>query len=198
VRDKWGGNPEEFGVWEKATSERTDARWDASPASSGRQARRNECTAMELKLILEAIVFSAEKPLSPKVLANCWPLPLSTATGQAFKNTRESVIVAALEELRKIHEAAQRSYRLSAWPAHGSSSASLSSRLGSSRCLASGRVRRGFPCPHWRPSPSSLSPAGDARSDRANPRRRHRRRHADALGAPVIEQTGRVEVMGAP
>jgi segregation and condensation protein B len=68
---------------------------------------------MELKLILEAILFSAEKPLSPMVLRELLAAaPEHGDQAKPFKNTRESVIVAALEELRKIHEAAQRSYRL--------------------------------------------------------------------------------------
>lgn len=84
-----------------------------SQPRSGRQARRNECTAMELKLILEAILFSAEKPLSPKVLRELLAAaPEHGDQAKPFKNTRESAIVAALEELQKIHEAAQRSYRL--------------------------------------------------------------------------------------
>jgi segregation and condensation protein B len=75
---------------------------------------------MELKLILEAILFSSEKPLSPKELRELLAAaPEHGDQAKPFKNTRESAIVAALEELRKIHEAAQRSYCLvcvaSAW-----------------------------------------------------------------------------------
>jgi len=68
---------------------------------------------MELKSILEAILFSAQKPLNPKELREL----LAAAVGHGdqakpFKKTKEDVIVAALEELQKEHEAAQRSYRL--------------------------------------------------------------------------------------
>jgi len=70
---------------------------------------------MELKLILEAILFSAQKPLTPKELRDL----LATAgnaegadVAKPFKKTREEEIVFALEQLQKDHEAAQRSYRL--------------------------------------------------------------------------------------
>lgn len=70
---------------------------------------------MELKLILEAILFSAQKPLTPKELRDL----LTTAANaegadvaKPFKKTREEEIVFALEQLQKDHEAAQRSYRL--------------------------------------------------------------------------------------
>jgi chromosome segregation and condensation protein ScpB len=68
---------------------------------------------MELKYILEAILFSAQKPLSPKELRDL--LAAASEHGDAakpFKKTREDAIIAALEELQRDHEAAQRSYRL--------------------------------------------------------------------------------------
>jgi segregation and condensation protein B len=68
---------------------------------------------MELKLILEAILFSAQKPLTPKELRDL--LAGAAEHGEQakpFKKTKEDAIVAALEELQKDHEAAQRSYRL--------------------------------------------------------------------------------------
>jgi segregation and condensation protein B len=68
---------------------------------------------MELKSILEAILFSAQKPLNPKELREL--LAAAAAHGdqaKPFKKTKEDAIVAALEELQKDHEAAQRSYRL--------------------------------------------------------------------------------------
>jgi segregation and condensation protein B len=75
---------------------------------------------MELKYILEAILFSAQKPLNPKELREL--LAAATEHGEAakpFKKTREDAIVAALEDLQRDHQAAQRSYRLacvaSAW-----------------------------------------------------------------------------------
>jgi segregation and condensation protein B len=68
---------------------------------------------MELKYILEAILFSAQKPLNPKELREL--LAAAAEHGEQakpFKKTKEDAIVAALEELQKDHEAAQRSYRL--------------------------------------------------------------------------------------
>jgi len=68
---------------------------------------------MELKFILESILFSAQKPLNTKELRDL--LAAATEHGEAakpFKKTKEPDITAALEELQKDHEAAQRSYRL--------------------------------------------------------------------------------------
>jgi segregation and condensation protein B len=69
---------------------------------------------MELKFILEAILFSAQKPLAPKELREL--LAAAAEHGEAakpFKKTKEEAITAALEELRRDHQGAQRSYRLS-------------------------------------------------------------------------------------
>lgn len=68
---------------------------------------------MDLKFILEAILFSAQKPLNPKELRDL----LATAAehgedAKPYKKTKEEALIAALEELQKDHEAAQRSYRL--------------------------------------------------------------------------------------
>jgi segregation and condensation protein B len=68
---------------------------------------------MELKFIVEAILFSAQKPLNPKELREL--LAAAAEHGEEakpFKKTKEDAIVAALEELQKDHQAAQRSYRL--------------------------------------------------------------------------------------
>ena len=68
---------------------------------------------MELKFILESILFSAQKPLSPKELRDL--LVSATEHGEEarpFKKTKENDLVAALEQLQKDHEAAGRSYRL--------------------------------------------------------------------------------------
>jgi segregation and condensation protein B len=71
---------------------------------------------MELKLILEALLFSAQKPLSLKeirdVLAGAVAHAEGDETARALKKTRETELVLALEALAKDHEAAQRSYRL--------------------------------------------------------------------------------------
>ena len=70
---------------------------------------------MELKYILEAILFSAQKPHSPKELRDL----LAAAAEQSedsvakpFKKVKEDVLLAALEELAGEHAAAARSYRL--------------------------------------------------------------------------------------
>ena len=71
---------------------------------------------MELKLILEAILFSAQKPLSLKELRDVFAAAVEHAEGdetaRALKKVKESELTTALEELARDHEAAQRSYRL--------------------------------------------------------------------------------------
>ncbi len=71
---------------------------------------------MDLKFILESILFSAQKPLSVKeirdVLANAAEQDDADATVKALKKTKEDDVVAALEQLTKEHEEAKRSYRL--------------------------------------------------------------------------------------
>src|SRR6185503_4720242 len=71
---------------------------------------------MDLKFILESILFSAQKPLSVKEIRDV----LSTAAGEegadatvkGLKKTKEDDVTTALEQLAQDHEAAQRSYRL--------------------------------------------------------------------------------------
>jgi len=70
---------------------------------------------MELKFILESILFSAQQPLSPKELRDL----LGTAaehdeegTAKPFKKTSADAIATALEELAREHNDAARSYRL--------------------------------------------------------------------------------------
>jgi segregation and condensation protein B len=71
---------------------------------------------MELKLILEAVLFSAQKPLSLKELRDVFAAAVEHAEGdetaRALKKVKESELTVALEELAKDHEQAQRSYRL--------------------------------------------------------------------------------------
>ncbi|HTA29303.1 MAG TPA: SMC-Scp complex subunit ScpB [Candidatus Cybelea sp.] len=68
---------------------------------------------MELKNILEALLFSAQKPLNPKELRELLAAaPEHGEEAKPFKKTKEDAIVEALEALQKEHEAAQRSYRL--------------------------------------------------------------------------------------
>ncbi len=71
---------------------------------------------MELKFILEAILFSAQKPLSLKELRDVFATAPEHAEGdetaRGLKKVKESDLEAALEQLSKEHEAAGRSYRL--------------------------------------------------------------------------------------
>ena len=71
---------------------------------------------MELKLILEAILFSAQKPLSLKELRDVFAAAVEHAEGdetaRGLKKVKEIELTTALEELAKEHEQAQRSYRL--------------------------------------------------------------------------------------
>lgn len=71
---------------------------------------------MELKYILEAILFSAQKPLSLKELRDIFVGAVEHAEGnetvRGLKKVKEEQLNAALEELAKEHESANRSYRL--------------------------------------------------------------------------------------
>ena len=71
---------------------------------------------MDLKFILESLLFSAQKPLSAKelreILANAADAEDADATVKSLAKTRESDLTTALEELARDHEAGARSYRL--------------------------------------------------------------------------------------
>jgi len=71
---------------------------------------------MELKYILESLLFSAQKPLSLKDLRDVFAGAAEHAEGdetvRALKKVKESELTAALEQLAVDHEQAQRSYRL--------------------------------------------------------------------------------------
>lgn len=71
---------------------------------------------MELKFILESLLFSAQKSLSVKelreVLAAAAELEDADATVKSLKKTKEDDLTAALEQLAREHETAARSYRL--------------------------------------------------------------------------------------
>ena len=71
---------------------------------------------MELKFILESLLFSAQKPLSlgeiRDVLASAPEHAEGDETVRAFKKVKESDLTAALEQLASDHEAAGRTYRL--------------------------------------------------------------------------------------
>ncbi len=71
---------------------------------------------MELKFILESLLFSAQKPLSVKelrdVLAAAAEAEDADATAKSLAKIRESELTAALEQLARENETAARSYRL--------------------------------------------------------------------------------------
>jgi segregation and condensation protein B len=71
---------------------------------------------MELKFILEAVLFSAQKPLSLKDLRDVFASAVDHAEGnevaRSLKKVKDSQLTIALEELAKDHESANRSYRL--------------------------------------------------------------------------------------
>ena len=71
---------------------------------------------MELKFILEAVLFSAQKPLSLKELREVFAGAVDHAEGdetaRGLRKVKEEQLTAALEELAREHEAAGRSYRL--------------------------------------------------------------------------------------
>ena len=71
---------------------------------------------MELKFILESLLFSAQKPLSPAELRDLFAAAAeqddADATVKSLKKVKEAELTAALEWLAQEHEAAARSYRL--------------------------------------------------------------------------------------
>jgi len=71
---------------------------------------------MELKYILESLLFSAQKPMSVKELRDVFATAASEENAadeaKAFKKVKEDDLVAALEQLAAEHETAGRSYRL--------------------------------------------------------------------------------------
>jgi segregation and condensation protein B len=71
---------------------------------------------MELKFILESLLFSAQKPLSLKelreTLASAAEAEDADAAAKPFAKVKESELTAALEQLAQEHETATRSYRL--------------------------------------------------------------------------------------
>ena len=71
---------------------------------------------MELKFILEAILFSAQKPMSLKEIRDVFAAAPEHAEGdetvRGLKKVKEDDLTAALEQLAREHEAAGRSFRL--------------------------------------------------------------------------------------
>jgi len=74
------------------------------------------CLIMELKFILESILFSAQKPMSAKelrdVLAEAAVHAEGDETVRAFKKVKEDALISALEQLSAEHESARRTFRL--------------------------------------------------------------------------------------
>jgi segregation and condensation protein B len=71
--------------------------------------------SVELKKIVEALLFSAERPLAPKeiraIFAEATDEEQAGAT-EPFRNVRETQIVAALDELKAEYELQQHSFQL--------------------------------------------------------------------------------------
>ncbi len=71
---------------------------------------------MELKFILESLLFSAQKPLSPaelrEIFASAAEQDDADATVKSLKKVKEAELTAALEQLAQDHGTAARSYRL--------------------------------------------------------------------------------------
>ena len=95
---------------------------------------------MELKFILESLLFSAQKPMSVKelrdLLANAAVAEDAEEAAKPFKKTKEEDVTAVLEELAREHETAARSYRLACVAGAWNSSRSRNFRRGSRRSLA--------------------------------------------------------------
>ena len=69
----------------------------------------------QLKNIVEALLFSAERPLSPKEMRTIFSEATdeeNPAVAEAFRNVREAQIVVALEELKVEYDTQQRSFQL--------------------------------------------------------------------------------------
>lgn len=71
---------------------------------------------MELKSILESLLFSAQKPVSVKELRDIFAAAAiaedADETAKSLKKVKDEDVAAALEELAREHETAARSYRL--------------------------------------------------------------------------------------
>jgi segregation and condensation protein B len=71
---------------------------------------------MEIKFILESLLFSAQRPMSVKelreIFANAGNEENAEEAAKSLKKVKDEDLVAALEELAREHEAAARSYRL--------------------------------------------------------------------------------------
>ena len=76
----------------------------------------DKAMTVELKKIIEALLFSAERPLSPKeirtIFAEATDEENSPAVTEPFRNVRETQIVVALEELKVEYDTQLRSFQL--------------------------------------------------------------------------------------
>jgi len=95
---------------------------------------------MDLKFILEAVLFSAQKPLSPAELREV--LGSAAEHADAARAFKKAMLDGGATGW-------------SASPAPGSSSASRNTLPGSRRWSVKKYVRRGCRSPRWKPSPSS-------------------------------------------
>jgi segregation and condensation protein B len=78
-------------------------------------ARSTEAMTLELKKIVEALLFSAERPLSTKDIRAIFAEATdeeNPGMTEPFRNVREAQIVAALEELKVDYDTQQRSFQL--------------------------------------------------------------------------------------
>src|SRR5664280_2283332 len=70
---------------------------------------------LELKTIIEALLFSAERPLAPKEIRTIFAEAMDEETPgmtEPFRNVREAQIVAVLEELKVEYDTQQRSFQI--------------------------------------------------------------------------------------
>ena len=70
---------------------------------------------MELKSIIEAVLFNSQKPLSPKELRDVFAQTAENSEeplAKSFKKIKDEELIAALETLQREHEAAARTFRL--------------------------------------------------------------------------------------
>ena len=70
---------------------------------------------LELKKIIESVMFAAERPLSTKELRQIFAEATdeeNPGTTEGFRNVREAAIAVALEELKVEYETQQRSFQL--------------------------------------------------------------------------------------
>lgn len=68
---------------------------------------------MELKFILESLLFAAQKPMTPRELREVLAAAVEhSEEAKPYKKAKDEEIIAVLEELERDHQAASRSYRL--------------------------------------------------------------------------------------